>query len=470
MPYAKTGGLADVAGALSAELAGAGVPTVMVMPAYAWVVRDFMAEAEKVSDLTLSLGERQVPVTLYKCDVAPRLETWFVRADEFYYRDGIYGDAWGTFGDNAERFALFSRAVLETARLAGCRVLHLHDWPAAPVAAMLRHQPERYPELAGSRTLVTVHNLSYQGRFERHHWAALGLDDRAFREAFEYYGDINFLKAGLVCADRLTTVSPTYAEEIKQDGGGFGLEGILRGRAGDLSGIMNGVDYTVWNPATDPWIASRYSPENPGGKAECKAALQGDWGLETVPDKPLVAMVTRLAGGKGLELVMDAGDALFEDDFQFAMLGAGERRYEDYFHSLPGRFPGRAVARTGFDEALAHRVIAGADILLMPSEREPCGLTQLYALKYGTVPVVRRTGGLADSIVPYSPGGQGTGFVFEHYNVDGLRWALGEALKLYRQSDEWRALMRRCMDADHSWTRSMGRYLDLFREMTGNYE
>jgi starch synthase len=470
VPYAKTGGLADVTGALSGELADAGVPTIMAIPAYPWLIRERFGDTEYVADLSLPMGGRQVGVSLYKLRVKPLLETWFIRADEYYYREGIYGDERGTFGDNAERFALFSRAILEIARLGGCGVIHLHDWPAAPCAAMLRYQPERYPELAACRTLMTVHNLSYQGRFDGGHRTALELSEPAYYEAFEYYGDVNFLKAGLVCADRLTTVSPTYAEEIKQDSGGFGLDGVLRQRAADLSGIMNGVDYAVWNPATDPWTACRYSPEDLAGKAECKAALQREWGLETAPDKPLVAMVTRLAGGKGLELVMGAGDSLFDDDFQFAMLGAGERHYEEYFYSLPARFPGRVGTRTGFDEALAHRVIAGADILLMPSEREPCGLTQLYALKYGTVPVVRRTGGLADSITSYVPGGQGTGFVFDHYNVDGLRWALREALGRYRQGDEWRSLMLRCMAADHSWNRSMAQYLKLYRELTGTGE
>lgn len=469
VPFAKTGGLADVVGALAAELAASGVPVTMVLPAYRRIPLSQLDEVEPTAVISLPVGDRMVDVRLCQRPLSPQLDIYFVRFDEYFDREGLYGDADGDFPDNAERFALFSRAVLEIGQMTGSNIFHLHDWQTAPAAAMLKREPRRYPALADSRTVLTVHNLAYQGVFDAGRWPVLNLDDSAFAADFEFYCQVNYLKAGLICADRLTTVSSTYAAEIQRDGGGFGLEGVLRQRVGELSGILNGVDYHIWNPETDSLIAERYSGADTSGKAKCKQALQITYGLEVNPDIPVIGMVTRLAEGKGLELLMEAGNEFFNGRFQLALLGSGDRRYEAYFHALPERFPGQAGVRTGFDETLAHQAIAGADILLMPSHREPCGLTQMYALKYGTVPIVRRTGGLADSIEPFSPEGTGNGFVFEDFNHEAMLATIQQAFELYGCREEWQALMKRGMAADHSWRRATGEYLSLYQGLLDNH-
>lgn len=469
VPFAKTGGLADVVGALANELADTGVSVTMVMPAYRRVLISRLDGVEPASVLSFPIAERMVEVSLYHRKLSSALDIFFVRADEYFDRDGLYGDADGDYPDNAERFALFSRAVLEIGRITDSRILHLHDWQTAPAAAMLKLETGRYAELSPSKTVLTVHNLAYQGVFEASLWPVLGLDDSVFNDNFEFYGRVNYLKSGLVCADRLTTVSPTYAEEIQCGDQGFGLEGILRQRAAELSGILNGVDYHIWNPENDPLIVKCYSGVDIRGKAECKKALQTTYGLEVNADIPVIGMVTRLAEGKGLELVMEAGVRFFDARFQLTLLGSGERRYESYFHGLPQRFPGQAGVRTGFDEALAHQAIAGADILLIPSHREPCGLTQMYALRYGTVPVVRRTGGLADSIEPYAPSGEGTGFVFDDYSPAAMLDTIRQAVGLYGCREEWQALMKRGMTANHSWRRSSREYLKIYSDLQSNY-
>jgi len=467
VPFAKTGGLADMVAALSSSLAESGVTVNMVLPAYRRVIRDFLTRRRPVRTVQISISGQTVTCRLYRKRLGPKLTIFFVRADEYFDREGYYGDACGDFADNAERFAFFCRAVLEVAGLTGSRIIHLHDWQAAPAAAMLRLQPERYPQLAGAGTVLTIHNLAYQGLFDSCHWPALDLNPAYFNpNQFEFYGKVNFLKSGLVNARRLTTVSPTYALEVQDSGGGFGLEGVLSERLKDLSGILNGVDYAIWNPETDVSIASQYSTADLSGKRLCKLALQENCGLHRDAGVPLICMVTRLTDGKGLDLVMEVIDSLLGDGVQFVMLGSGQRRFEEFFSALACRFPGRAAVRVGFDEALAHRTIAGADILLMPSQYEPCGLTQMYALKYGTVPVVRRTGGLADSIVPYDPtSSQGDGFVFSDYRAVALLDAVHQTLKAYRDKDEWSSIVRRGMAADHSWTRSTEVYLSLYHQL-----
>lgn len=467
VPFAKTGGMADVVGALSAELAEVdGIKINMVMPAYRRVIESVIEKDGINSVYDLNFDRPRVNGCLCRYSLAPSLNVYFIRADEFFDREGLYGDASGDYADNATRFAYFSRAVLEVARREESSILHLHDWQASPAAAMLKAQPEIYQELAGSRCVLTVHNLAYQGLFDYSEWAHLGLPSDVFQKSFEFYGRINYLKSGLVAADRLTTVSPSYAAEIQSEGYGFGLEGVLRQRSGDLVGILNGVDYCTWNPEADPLIPFQYTAGELAGKMECKKTLQAEYGLKSEPDVPLVCMVTRMVEGKGLELIMEAGDALFEDrEFQFVLLGSGQKYYQDYFNRLALRFPDRVGVKTGFDEPLAHRTIAGSDILLMPSLREPCGLTQLYALRYGTVPVVRRTGGLADTIEPYNSNNEGNGFVFPDYSGKSMAEGLSMAIKFYHQKSRWTDLVRRAMNADHSWSRSMREYLKIYQEL-----
>ncbi len=463
VPYAKTGGLADMVGALSGALAETGVKVNLVLPAYRPILRDIIGDRRAARMIRIDIAGRVVTGRLYKKRLTPSLNIYFVRADEFFDRDYLYGD----YADNAERFAFFSRAVLEVARITHSDIIHLHDWQTAPAAAFLKLQPEHYPELARTKTVLTTHNLAYQGQFPCGCFAALDLNPGLFNPGpFEFWGGVNFLKSGLATADRLTTVSPTYACEIQQDGCGFGLEGVLRERSRDLSGILNGVDYRVWNPETDTYVKRRYSAANLSGKTVCKLDLQQSYDLDSDPDVPMMCMVTRLANGKGLELVMETIECLLADGVQFALLGSGDRHFEEFFLSLVSRWPGRAGVKIAFDEALAHQTIAGADMLLMPSLHEPCGLTQMYALKYGTVPIVRRTGGLADSIEPFDAvEGSGTGFVFQDYTASALLETIRQGLVVYKRKKEWRAFIRRGMAADHSWRRSMEAYRRIYREL-----
>lgn len=470
VPFAKTGGLADVVGALSQTLASSGAKVNLAMPAYRAVIANFLAKQKPSTTLAIRIGDKIVGVQLYKKRIGRSLNAFFIRADEYFDRECLYGDDSGDYSDNAERFAFFSRAVLEVATITRSKIIHLHDWQAAPTAAFLRLQPERYPALSDTRVVLTIHNLSYQGLFGTDHWPALDLDWRHFNPSqFEFWGKINYLKSGIATAHRLTTVSPTYALEIQQDGGGFGLEGLLRERAEDLSGILNGIDYEVWNPNTDSYIKERFGATDASGKTECKRFLQDCYGLEPDPNVPIACVVTRLVEGKGLELIMDISQQLLMKDVQLLVLGRGERRYEEYFMELARKNTGRVGTRIAFDEAAAHQMIAGADILLMPSKREPCGLTQMYAVRYGTVPIVRRTGGLADSVEPYdATNHRGTGFVFDDFSGKDLVEAVDRALSVYHNEIEWKSLVHRAMTADHSWDRSMRQYLRLYQDQLQN--
>jgi starch synthase len=467
VPFAKTGGLADVVGALSQSLASAGIPVNMVMPAYRSVISKYLAKIEPFKEIQISSCGRLVSGQLYRQRIGPFLDVYFVRADEYFDRECLYGDESGDYPDNAERFAFFSRAVLHVAGTTHSKLIHLHDWQAAPAAAFLKLQPEKYPELSETRVIQTIHNLSYQGLFGTEHWPALDLDWRYFSPSqFEFWGKINYLKSGLVNADRLTTVSPTYASEIQQNGCGFGLEGLLKERSDCLSGVLNGIDYNAWNPEADSYIKERFSVTNISGKALCKRFLQESYGLKVDATIPLACLVTRLVGGKGLGLVIANAQKLVKKEIQLIMLGKGENRYETFFNDLASRNPGKVGTKIAFDEAAAHQLIAGADILLMPSEREPCGLTQMYAERYGTIPIARRTGGLADSIEPYEEAsGRGTGFVFDEFSGKALEDSIDQALSIYHQKTEWDGLLQRAMAVDHSWDRSMRQYLVLYRDV-----
>jgi len=320
------------------------------------------------------------------------------------------------------------------------------------------------------KTLLTVHNLGFQGLFGYPDWHLLNLDGHFFAPRYlEYYGKINFLKGGLIFADKLSTVSPTYAEEIKTAEQGFGLDGVFRERAKDLVGILNGADYEIWNPETDPLISHRYGPDSLFGKKLCKAELQEIFHLPSDPDIPVVGMVSRLTTQKGFDLLEKVMDDLLFRDIQFVLLGTGDKRHEQIFGEMPERYPGKAGVRIAFDEALSHKVIAGCDLLLMPSRYEPSGLTQMYSLRYGTIPIVRATGGLSDTVNEFdSEAERGNGFLFGPYEVPALLQALDRALNLLRQKKEWSTIMKNAMVADFSWARSARLYADLYRGLAGH--
>jgi starch synthase len=464
-PFAATGGLGDVLGSLPPALVERGAAVHVVLPAYRTIMQpDAHGPAVTSVQVPHRGGVREVGIrTTRHRGVAVS----FVVADEYFGRNGLYGESGGDYGDNAARFAFFAAAVLAfAARLdPPPDLIHCHDWQTGLVPALLRTGAE--PRLAAVPSLMTVHNLGYQGVFGPEVWPLLGLDARWFGpEHLEFYGNVNFLKAGLVFADRLTTVSRRYADEIQRPEFGYGLDGVLRARRADLRGILNGIDTTRWDPARDPHLAARFGADDPSGKTVCKRALQTTWGLPVAPRVPLLAMVTRLAEQKGIDLVAAALPELLASNLQLVILGSGDRRYEDWLREAGRRDPTRLAVRIAFDEPLSHQVEAGADAFLMPSRYEPCGLNQMYSLRYGTVPIVRATGGLDDTVddVDAAPPA-GTGFKFVDHSAAALLGAVGRALQRYADPAGWQRIMREGMRRDFSWHRAADGYLDCYREL-----
>ena len=467
-PYAKTGGLADVLAALPAALNRIGVEVSVCLPAYRTALRA-LGPLPVILRLHAPVSSRMEPAEILAVPNAP-VPTFLVRADRFFDRDGLYGVGGRDYDDNAERFAFFCRAALEWLRHASPApdILHMHDWQTALVPAFLRATADLYPELAAVRAVQTVHNLAFQGRFPSEEWHLLNLDPRHFvPDGLEFFGDINYLKAGLLFADAITTVSPRYAEEIQTPSFGSGLDGVLRMRADRLRGILNGVDDAVWNPASDPFVPAHYDQGDLRGKARCKAALQADLGLAVSPEPALLAVVSRLAEQKGLELLGAVLPGLLKTRaVQFVALGSGDARYEELLVDLAGQFPGQVEVRIGFDEPLAHRIEAGADVFLMPSRFEPCGLNQLYSLRYGTVPVVHATGGLDDTVVEFDAReGLGTGFKFTPYTEEAFLAALRRALDTRRDAAAWQRLVTNGMSQDFSWQRAAREYARLYTSL-----
>ena len=468
-PFAKTGGLAEVVETLSLALARSGHEMSLIMPAHRSVLEGHFASAESPATFSAPLSNRQMEFSVLQASLGENVVVYFIRADHYYDRPFLYGTAAGDYPDNAERYLFFCRAALEVLRRHPVDVVHAHDWQAALSIVALQAQRHRYSELSAAKTVFTVHNLGFQGIFPESDWHLLNLDRGLFNPRhLEFFGKINLLKGALVFADKITTVSPTYAEEILGPAQGFGLEGVLRERAHDLVGILNGVDYSRWNPEIDPFIAKRYSAESPAGKHACKKALQLQLGLPSDPGKPLLGMISRLTPQKGFDLIEAIMDKLLERDIQVALLGSGDPHYEEFFTQAAARFPTGIAARLGFDEALAHRIEAGADIFLMPSLYEPCGLNQMFSLKYGTIPVVRSVGGLKDTVEDYNPAAQtGTGFVFADYRPDALLEAIDRALQALQDRKAWMALCSRAMKMDFSWDRSAGNYSALYELLNG---
>jgi starch synthase len=391
---------------------------------------------------------------------------FFVDYPPFFDREGLYGTASGDFPDNAERFALFSRAVLEASKILGVPDLfHCHDWQAALVPVLLKTQYSEDPAFRDTGTVFTIHNMGYQGLFPPEILPLLTLPWDLFTIAkMEYFGNVNFLKGALVYSDMITTVSRKYSQEIQTTEFGFGLEGVLKDRAQNLTGILNGVDYDEWNPQTDKYIAAHYSAEDLSGKRECKQDLLASFGLaEASLDLPVIGIVSRFAAQKGFDLIGQIIDRLALEDVLITVLGSGDKLYEEMFLRLARRMPEKVGVRVAYDNALAHKVDAGADMFLMPSRYEPSGLSQLYSLKYGTVPIVRATGGLDDTIDPWEQRTKkGTGFKFQEYSGEALLRVIHQAMQLYRDQESWQRLMRNGMSKDFSWRVSAREYLRVY--------
>jgi starch synthase len=465
VPLAKTGGLADVVGALSRELVRLGHDVKLVLPRY----KDF---GDLVKDLT-EIRTIQVPAPPVPLEVTIETGTLngvsllLLRYDPFFARAGLYGEAGTDYPDNLARFAFFARAALEACRTLNWKpdVLHAHDWQASLAVVYLKTLYHSDAWWASCRALFTIHNMGYQGIFPAMEFVRTRLPWSEYTpDRLEFFGQVNLLKGGIVYADLLNTVSPTYAREIQTPQFGYGLEGVLQTRKERLFGIINGIDYEHWDPATDPYLPSRYTVRDLAGKKRCKTALQREMKLAG-RSVPFIGLVSRLVAQKGIDLILDILADLLALDVQMVVLGSGDPAVEGRLTALQDRFPKTFAVRLGFNEGLAHRIEAGADMFLMPSRYEPCGLNQLYSLSYGTVPIVRKTGGLADTVAPYVPGaknGKGTGFVFESPHPEVLFSTLLLALQVFRDKEEWKKIMLRGMRQDFSWRHSAQEYVKLY--------
>ena len=471
VPFIKTGGLADVAGSLPKALKKQGVDVRVVMPKYGKIAQEYLDKMEHIYDGEFTVSWRTKFLGIDKLEL-DGVTFYFIDNQEYFYREGFYG-----YGDDAERFAFFSRAVLEILPQENFwpDVIHTNDWHTALVNVYLRLDhigDERYEKI---KTVFTIHNLKYQGVFPKDVMGdVLGLDWQYFNNGdLEYYDAVNFMKGAIVYADNITTVSRTYAQEIQYEFFGEGLDGLLRRRAGDLHGIVNGLDTELYNPATDKYLTEpfmKYDATNvTEKKIDNKAALQRMLDLPVERQTPLVAMVTRLVEPKGLDLVVRILDELLEhEDMQFVLLGVGERVYEDWFRGLAWRHPTKVSSNIYFSDEMAQRIYAGASIFLMPSAYEPCGIGQLIAMRYGTIPVARATGGLVDTIIPYNKSTQeGTGYLFADYNAHDMMYTLKKALTLFRDFNSWKLLMQNAMNTDYSWARSAKEYIALYERLIG---
>ena len=470
VPFAKSGGLADVAGSLPAALSKLGQDVAVFMPYHRSVGQGRHKLTETGCRFPVAVADSQQEASLLQGDLSAKVPVYFIKNDNYFDRDGLYGTPAGDYTDNAARFSFFCRAVLEAIRRLALApdVIHCHDWQSGLIPLLLKLHYRDNPGLKETGTVFTVHNLAYQGLFDADQLAVTGLPVELFTPAgFEFHGRINFLKAGLIYSDWITTVSQGYAGEIRTAEYGCGLEGVLEERSRNLLGILNGVDYAEWDPASDKFIAANYSREEISGKAECKIDLVNEFGLRYARERPLVGVISRLAQQKGIDLLVEAGDDLVNRDLALVVLGTGEQRYHEILAEMARRYPDRIAVRLAFDNALAHKIEAGCDMFLMPSRYEPCGLNQIYSLKYGTIPIVRATGGLNDTVEQFDPAsGRGNGFKFASYDVRQLVDTVKQAVALFEQNrPAWQKLVANAMAGDFSWERSAGNYLALYRRM-----
>ena len=463
-PYVKTGGLGDVAGALPAALSRLGAEVALFLPYYRQIAQSGVKVKPTGWDVSVRTGARTIkPVVLKAIDsLAP---AYFIVCDEFFDRTGLYGTPAGDYFDNIERYAFFSRAVLESCKAGGIRpdVIHCNDWQTALIPAYLKGPYSTDSYFNRTATLFTIHNLAYQGLFDGNLFSLTGLDaDQYTSEGLEFWGRVNLLKAGLVYADIINTVSRAYSFEIQTAEYGCGLDGVLATRKTDLYGVLNGVDYEEWNPGTDILIPENYNAADLAGKPICKKALVKNFGLKIRPGTPLIGMISRLAAQKGFDILVEAIESIRDYNFGLVILGSGDKPYQDLVERLAVSLPGKVGAKFAFDNKIAHLIEAGSDMFLMPSKYEPCGLNQMYSFRYGTVPIVRATGGLDDTVTDWG-GGEGNGFKFAQYSPEALADKIKEAFAAYTDKAAWETLIKRIMKEDFSWGASAKNYLEIYK-------
>ncbi|GAX60534.1 glycogen synthase [Candidatus Scalindua japonica] len=473
IPYAKTGGLADVVGTLPLYLEKAGHEVSIFMPFYKSVKNSGIDIKLLDTTFDIPIGDTEHTVTLWKSihHSSKNIVIYFIQRDEYFDRDSLYGTEFGDYQDNAERFIFFSRAVIEAIKrlVLPIDIIHCHDWQTALIPIYLKTLFAEDEKLSSIKTVLTIHNLAYQGMFRQEEMKLTGLDMSLFNcKNLEHWNNINFLKGGIVFADIVTTVSKKYAEEIRTIEFGCGLEGVIEEHEEKLYGIINGVDYTEWSPDKDDLISHQFSIEDIKGKAQCKKHLQNELDLPQT-EAPLLGMISRLAEQKGVDLLIVIMDELMKRDLQLVILGIGDEKYHQMLKEFTPKYSEKLSVNIMFDNKMAHQIEAGADIFLMPSKYEPCGLNQMYSLKYGTIPIVRETGGLADTIIDANDENlknrTATGFTMKGYFAAELLHAIDRALDLYKLETPWKALRENAMKQDWSWEKSTNQYIELFKSI-----
>lgn len=446
VPFAKTGGLADVTGALPLALEGLGQEVIVVMPAYKVV---------HSSQFTFHSISADIEVT----KIGKNIQVYLIKNDDYFNRDGLYGDKNGDYKDNLDRFSFYCKKTLELLKALNFKadIIHCHDWQSALIPVYLRALYADDPFFKGIKTVLTVHNIGYQGLFPREEFSKLGLNWSLFSmQGLEFYGKVNILKGGMIFSDIVNTVSPTYSKEIETKEFGYGLEGVLNQRRNSVFGVLNGLDYSIWNPENDKFLAKNYSAKNLEDKYINKEELQKICNLPAKKDIPLFGIVSRLAEQKGFDLLSQAVNKICKMDLQLVILGTGDLKYHTILEEIAKKYPKVISLHLKFDDALAHKIYAGSDIFLMPSKYEPCGLGQMISLRYGTIPLVFKTGGLADTVT------EDNGFVFDAYKKEALIKAIQKAIIAFGNKGKWKELILRAMRCNFSWAESARKYLELY--------
>lgn len=468
VPFIKTGGLADVAGSLPQALAEAGHEVKVILPLYEGIGQEWREQMTFLQYFHVTLSWRQVYCGIFQLE-RNGITYWFVDNEYYFKRWQIYGHF-----DDCERFSFFSRAIVETPGHLDWApdIIHCNDWQTALVPVYLLEEKYRIPQLAGAKTVFTIHNIEYQGRYgDQVLQDVIGLDKSYFNEGMlAYHRDVNLMKGAIMAANFVTTVSPTYAQELRTPFYAHGLDGVINQQSFKLEGILNGIDTQLYDPAEQKGIPAHFTHKTLAkGKAICKQNLQKAVGLQEAPNTPIIACVSRLVGHKGFSLVTDALHDIMGLDVQMVVLGTGDWQYEEAFRHAQNQYPGRFAAQLTYSAPLSNLIYAGADLFLMPSISEPCGLSQMIAMRFGTVPVVRETGGLKDTVTPYNKfEGTGRGFTFSNINAGDMTWVIREAVELYHTNQKaWRGLQKEGMTADFSWSQSARQYLDIYQRISG---